>query len=113
MHSVYISLTTTYKAFSLFFGILSNLVIAAQQVPQSAEFPRQEYWNGLPFPSPGDFPDPGIELVSLMSPALAGITTKAAWEALSPCNTPHPTFFPYVYYAYHVDVLFISYLLFH
>ena len=65
MHSVYISLTTTYKAFSLFFGILSNLVIAAQQVPQSAEFPRQEYWNGLPFPSPGDFPDPGIEPMSL------------------------------------------------
>ena len=24
-------------------------------------FPRQEYWNGLPFPSPGDLPDPGIE----------------------------------------------------
>jgi len=24
-------------------------------------FPRQEYWSGLPFPSPGDFPDPGIE----------------------------------------------------
>jgi len=25
------------------------------------EFPRQEYWNGLPFPSPGDLPDPGIK----------------------------------------------------
>ena len=25
------------------------------------EFSRQEYWNGLPFPSPGDLPDPGIE----------------------------------------------------
>ena len=32
-------------------------------------FPRQEYWSGLPFPSPGDLPDPGIEP---MSPALAG-----------------------------------------
>jgi len=31
--------------------------------------PRQEYWRGLPFPSPGDLPDPGIEPVS---PALAG-----------------------------------------
>ena len=68
MHSVYISLTTTYKAFSLFFGILSNLVIAAQQVPQSAEFPRQEYWNGLPFPSPGDLSDAETEPAS---PALA------------------------------------------
>ena len=27
----------------------------------SMEFPRQKYWNGLPFPSPGDLPDPGIE----------------------------------------------------
>ena len=27
-------------------------------------FPRQEYWSGLPFPSPGDLPDPGIELAS-------------------------------------------------
>jgi len=32
-------------------------------------FPRQEYWRGLPFPSPGDLPDSGIKL---MSPALAG-----------------------------------------
>ena len=32
---------------------------------------RQEYWSGLPFPSPGDLPDPGIESVSLASPALA------------------------------------------
>ena len=33
---------------------------------------RQEYWSGLPCPPPGDLPDPGIELTSLMSPALAG-----------------------------------------
>ena len=31
------------------------------QVPLSMGFSRQEYWNGLPFPSPGDLPDPGIE----------------------------------------------------
>ena len=29
--------------------------------PLSMEFSRQEYWSGLPFPSPGDLPDPGIE----------------------------------------------------
>ena len=34
------------------------------QVPLSIEFSRQEYCSGLPFPSPGDLPDPGIELVS-------------------------------------------------
>ena len=33
---------------------------------------RQECWGGLPFPSPGDLPDPGIKPTSLASPALAG-----------------------------------------
>ena len=36
----------------------------AYQTPQSMEFSRQEYWSGLPFPSPGDLPDPGIKPVS-------------------------------------------------
>ena len=36
----------------------------ARQAPLSMGFPRQEYWNGLPFPPPGDLPDPGIETVS-------------------------------------------------
>ena len=39
----------------------------AYQAPLSMEFSRQEYWSGLPFPSPGDLPDPGIES---RSPAL-------------------------------------------
>ena len=33
----------------------------AYQAPLSMEFSRQEYWSGLPFPSPGDLPNPGIE----------------------------------------------------
>ena len=33
----------------------------ARQAPLSMGFPRQEYWSGLPFPSPGDLPDPAIE----------------------------------------------------
>ena len=33
----------------------------AYQAPPSMEFSRQEYWSGLPFPSPGDLPDPGIK----------------------------------------------------
>ena len=33
----------------------------AYQAPPSVGFSRQEYWGGLPFPSPGDLPDPGIE----------------------------------------------------
>ena len=39
----------------------------ACQAPLSMEFSKQEYWSGLPFPSPGDLPDPGIEA---RSPAL-------------------------------------------
>ena len=39
-------------------------------VPPSMGFPRQEYWSGLPFPSPGDLLDPGIELASPGSPVL-------------------------------------------
>ena len=62
----------------------ATLWTVACQAPQSMGFPRQEYWNGLPFPSPGDLPDPEIEPMSLMSPALAGgfFTTSATWEAL-------------------------------
>ena len=44
----------------------------AHQASLSMGFPRQEYWSGLPFPPPGDLPDPGIEPASLVSPALAG-----------------------------------------
>ena len=53
----------------------------AHQAIVPMEFSRQEYWSGLPFPTPGDLPDLGIESVSLGSPALAGglFTT---WETL-------------------------------
>ena len=34
---------------------------AAHQAPLTMEFSRQEWWSGLPFPSPGDLPDPGVE----------------------------------------------------
>ena len=55
----------------------------ARQTPLSLGFSRQEYWSGLPFSSPRDIPDPGIEPVSLISLALAGrfFTTSATWEA--------------------------------
>ena len=43
----------------------------ARQAPLSMEFPRQEYWSGLPFLTPGDLPDPGMEPTSLLSPTLA------------------------------------------
>ena len=39
----------------------ATLQTIACQVPLSVGFSRQKYWSGLPFPSPGDLPDPGIE----------------------------------------------------
>ena len=50
----------------------------ARQAPLSMGFPRQEYWSGLPLPSPRDLPDPGLEPTT--SPALAGrfFTTELA-----------------------------------
>ena len=41
----------------------------ACQAPRSMGFSRQEYWRGLPFPTPGNLPDPGVEPASL---AMAG-----------------------------------------
>ena len=40
---------------------LATWLTVACQIPLSMGFSRQEYWSGLPFPSPGDLPDPGIE----------------------------------------------------
>ena len=52
----------------------------------SMGFPRQKHWGGLPFPSPWDFPDPGIEPTSLMSHALEGrfFTTMPPGKPLLP-----------------------------
>ena len=44
----------------------------ARQAPLSMGLTKQEYWSGLPFPTPGDLPNPGIEPASLVSTALAG-----------------------------------------
>ena len=56
----------------------------ACQALLSRGFSRQEYWNGLPFATPGDLPNPGIEPVSLSFPSLTGrfFTSSATWEAL-------------------------------
>ena len=56
---------------------------AACQAPLPMGFSRQEYRGGLPFPSLGDLPYPGIKLISLISPAFAirFFTTSTTWEA--------------------------------
>ena len=42
-------------------GLFAAPWTVAHQTPPSVEFSRQEYWSGLPFPFPGDLPDPGIK----------------------------------------------------
>ena len=64
--------------------LFATLSTVAHQAPLSMGFCRQEYWSGLPFPFPGDLPDPGIEPESPTSPALAGgfFTTSGSWETI-------------------------------
>ena len=71
--------------------VLSRSVMSDSLGPHSLQstrllwpwgFSRQEYWSGLPCLPPGDLPDPGIEIMSLIFPALEGgfFTTSATWE---------------------------------
>ena len=60
----------------------------ACQAPLSARFSRQEYWNGLSFPSAGDLPDPGIEPASYVSPALSGGFFTTASPGKPKCILP-------------------------
>ena len=64
--------------------LFANPRTVAHQAPLSTGFPRQEYLSGVPFPPPGDLPNPEIELISVQSPALTGgfFTTSTTWEAL-------------------------------
>ena len=56
------SITTRYGAGGLVIKFCPTLATpVAQQAPLSMEFSRQKYWSGVPFPSPGDLHDPGIE----------------------------------------------------
>ena len=65
-------------------GLFETPWTVAHQAPLSMGFSRQEYWSGLPFPSPRDLLEPGIEPSSVLPPALAGgfLTTSTTWEVL-------------------------------
>ena len=56
----------------------------APQAPLSMKFFRQEYWSGLPFPSPGDLPDPGTEPMAAASPALQTDSQRACTPLIFP-----------------------------
>ena len=61
----------------------THVTLCNLPVPLSMGFSRQDYWNGLPCPPPGDLVHPGIEPTPLMSPELADefFTINATWEA--------------------------------
>ena len=78
----------------------------ALQAPLSMGFPRQGYWSGLPFPSPGDLPDPGIEPTSA---ALAGgvYNTSSKDRSLQSAETQRSKGF-YLFYAIEMKEFFTS-----
>ena len=65
--------------------LLAAPLTVARQAPLSMEFSRQENWRELPFPTPGYLPHPGMELISLVSSALAGgfFTTRLPGKSKS------------------------------
>ena len=58
--------------YSQFFSRSVGPWIVAHQAPLPMEFSRQEYWSGVPFPTAGDLPDPGIGPTCLASLAVVG-----------------------------------------
>ena len=65
-------------------GATATPWMVARQAPLSIELSRQEYWSGLPFPTPGVLPDPGIEHPSLTSFAL-----ESRFFAIEPHGKSH------------------------
>ena len=64
---------------------LCDPMVIACQAPLSMGFSRQEYWGRLPFPPPGNLPDPGIKPASLAPPAMAG-----GFFTTAPPENPNP-----------------------
>ena len=79
-YSAYVPMHACMLSSVLLFVTLWTVV---RQAPLSMGFSRPEYWSRLPFPTPGDLPDPGIKPTSLGSPELAGgfFTNCTTWEA--------------------------------
>ena len=74
------------RIFSCSVQLFVILWTVAHQAPLPLWLSRQNYWRGLPFPTPGDLPDPGIEPVSLASPALPGRFFTTVPPGKPPCG---------------------------
>ena len=90
-------LVTSSSCHLCFYCILSCSVVSdcttlwtvARKAPLSVGFSRQEYWSGLPFPHPGDLPDPGIELTSAYPAYIAGGFFTTEPPEKPPCFWPN------------------------
>ena len=69
----------------------------ARQAPLSMGFSRQEYWSGLPFPYPGDFPDPGIEPTSPASQADSLPLSPQGGTCSKPTHAQAPDWWPFLF----------------
>ena len=84
INTIFCVLVLCLCAWSLSYVWLQPHGLVARQASLSTEFSRQEYWSWLPFPTPGDLPDPGIKPTS---PALADrfLTTEPPRKSSEPC----------------------------
>ena len=71
--------------------LFATLWTVAHQAPLSMGLSRQEYWSGVPFPSPGDLPNPGMEPASLISPMGCSVQfSSVAQSCPTLCNYLQP-----------------------
>ena len=74
--------------------LFATLWAVAHQAPLPMGFSRREYWSGLPFPPPGDLPEPGTEPVSPVSPAPQAILYRLSLKTKFSVSPVHITFTP-------------------
>ena len=113
LHEAYTLLMCMPSHFS-YVWLFATLWTIACQAPLSMQSSRQEYWSGLPFPSPGSLPNPGIKPVSPASPDIGRwfftaeppgtpraiiLQKELLWKRKSTCNVSKPQFFLFVLFC--------------
>ena len=88
-------------------SLFVTLWTVAYQSPLSMEFPRQEYWSGLPCPAPGDLPNPGVKPISPASSALQGDSLP-----LSHQGSPNKPILTHYFYLDFLSLYLVSFFLF-
>ena len=86
--------------------------MVAHQAPLSMGFPRQEYWNGFPFPPPGNLPDAGIKPTSPVSPALQVGSLPLSYLESLPWTSPRAQFTSLHFIQIFPNLLYTAFWLF-